>query len=100
MPSYMIRYAGSNILAGFYSARDRLQLVSLLDERHDPSGYEFVVIPDGFGIEFYRDGGPLNLVIGDFDAGEALEDADGVYVTQNLWEYLWGDRELKWTPVL
>ena len=74
----------------------------LIDERNDPSDYECSVIRDGYGIEFYKEGRPLNLVIGDYKAGELLEEADSVYVTEDLYHYLylWDDRELKWTPIL
>ena len=89
MPSYILRYAGTNILAGFYSAPNPRQLAILLDERHDPSNFEFAVMPAGFGIEFYKDGDALNVLIGDPEGGEMLGDEDAVYVTQDVWDFLW-----------
>ena len=100
MPAYILRYAGTNILAGFYSAPNRRELAILIDERNDPSDYECVVVPGGYGIEFYKEGRALNLVFGDVEAGEPLEDADGIYVTEDLFDCLWGERKLKWTPIL
>lgn len=100
MPAYILRYAGTNILAGLYSAANRCELASLIDEQNDPSDYECVVVPGGYGIEFYKDGRPLNLVIGESEAGEPLEEADSIYVTEDLFLCLWGDFELRWTPIL
>ena len=65
-----------------------------------PSNFECAVIPAGFGIEFYKDGGALNLLIGDFEGGEWLGDEDAVYVSQDLYDCLWGNRKLKWEPIL
>ena len=100
MPSYILRYAGTNIIAGFYSAPNRRQLAVLLDERHEPSNFECAVMPAGFGIEFYKDGGPLNVLIGDLEGGELLGDEDAVYVSQDVFDCLWGKRELRWTSIL
>jgi len=100
MPACMLRYAGTNVLAGLYSAPNRVELAILINERNNPSEYEYVVIPEGYGIEFYTEGRPLNLVIGDFEAGEPLEAADSIYVTEDLYDYLWGDRKLTWMPIL
>ena len=99
MPAYILRYTGTNILAGFYSAPNRARLSDLIDERNDPSD-ENVVVPGGYGIEFYKEGRALKLVFGDLEAGEPLEEADSIYVTEDLFDYLWGERKLKWTPIL
>ena len=100
MPAYIFRIAGTNILAGFYSAPTRRHLAILIDEERNPNDFECAVLSDGFGVEFRKAGGHVNLVIGDPDASEALEAADGIYVTEDLFDCLWSERKLKWTPIL
>jgi hypothetical protein len=73
------RFSGTNILAGFYAAPGRVQLSMLIDEENDPSDYECAVVRDGYGIEFRKAGGPVNLIIGDWQASEMLEAANYIY---------------------
>ena len=88
MPAYIVRIAGTNILAGFYAAPHRRQLSILIDEEKNPSDFECAVIPDGYGIEFRKAGGHVNLIIGDPEASEELEAADYIYLTEDLSAYL------------
>ena len=55
-----------------------------MTRRWNPSDFECAVISDGYGIEFRKAGGPVNLIIGDPDASEALEAADYIYLTEDL----------------
>ena len=50
MPAYIVRIAGTNILAGFYAAPSRMHLSLLIDEEVDPSNFECAVIRGGYGI--------------------------------------------------
>ena len=84
MPAYICRIAGTNILAGFYAAPTRMHLSILIDEEVDPSDFECAVIPEGYGIEFRKAGGHVNLIIGDPEASEALEAATYIYLTEDL----------------
>ena len=54
----------------------RRHLAILIDEERNPNDFECAVISHGYGIEFRKAGGHVNLVIGDPDASEALEAAD------------------------
>ena len=84
MPAYICRIAGTNILAGFYAAPSRRHLAILIDEERNPNDFECAVISYGYGIEFRKADGPVNLIIGDPDASEALEAADYIYLTEDL----------------
>ena len=100
MPAYICRIAGTNILAGFYAAPTRRHLAILIDEERNPNDFECAVISDGFGIEFRKAGGHVNLVIGDPDASEALEAADYIYLTGDLFSALTSENTLRWTPIV
>ena len=102
MPAYICRIAGTNILAGFYSAPTKRHLAILIDEERNPNDFECAVIADGYGIEFRKagkEGATVRLTIGDRAASEELEAADYIYLTEDLSDYLGGGRELKWTPI-
>jgi hypothetical protein len=100
MPAYIVRIAGTNILAGFYAAPSRMHLSLLIDEEVDPSNFECAVIRDGYGIEFRKAGGRVKLIIGDPEASEELEAADYIYLTEDLLSYLTDGDMLRWTPIL
>ena len=100
MPAYICRFAGTNILAGFYSAPTRRHLAILIDEERNPNDFECAVLTDGYGIEFRKASGPVNLIIGDPDASEALEAAEYIYLTEDLLSYLTDGDRLRWTPIL
>ena len=59
---------------------------------NDPSDYECAVVPEGTASSSTRKAGRVNLVIGDFEASEPFEAADSIYVTEDLSDYLWGER--------
>ena len=98
MPAYIVRIAGTNILAGFYAAPQK-HLSLLIDEEVDPSNFECAVIRDGYGIEFRKAGGRVKLIIGDPEASEELETADYIYLTEDLSAYLTDGDRLRWTPI-
>ena len=77
-----------------------MHLAILIDEERNPNDFECAVISDGYGIEFRKAGGPVNLIIGDPEASEALEAADYIYLTEDLFSYLTDGDRLRWTPIL
>ena len=58
MPAYICRFAGTNILAGFYSAPTRRRLAILIDEERNPNDFECAVVADGYGIVVPQGGRP------------------------------------------
>ena len=87
MPAYIIRIAGTKSWP--VSTRLPAECTSLLiDEEVDPSDFECAVIRNGYGIEFRKAGGHVNLIIGDPEGSEELETATYIYLTEDLYSDL------------
>ena len=64
MPAFILRYPGTNRLAGLYAADTENDLFDLIDQETGPSDYEYTIIPEGFGIEFRKRGWTVKYTIG------------------------------------
>lgn len=98
MPAYILRYTGTKFLAGFYAAESEYQLFDLIDEETDPSDYQYAVVRQGFGIQFWKEGEAVGYQIGTGDEAlsEALASATTVPVTHELAMAMLDDEELTW----
>ena len=94
MPAFILRYIGTNRLAGFYAADNERQLFYLIDQETSPGDYEYAIISEGYGIEFRR--GHATVDVGDENIQEALAGASRIYMTDELQSALTGDEELVW----
>jgi len=98
MPALILRYAGTKLFAGLYSAETDDELFDLIDEETDPGDYQYAVLPRGYGIEFRKGDRTIKYKIGKgpdaLDA--ALSTTDGIYMTENLGLALSSGTGLKW----
>ena len=65
-----------------------MRLGIFIDEERNPNDFECAVLTDGYGIEFRKAGGPINLIIGDWETSEMLQASNYIYLTEDLSLYL------------
>ena len=84
MPAYILRIAGTNILAGFYAAPTGGSLLFSSMRRRTPATSSAPSFPKATASSSARPAAPVKLIIGDPEASEALEAADYIYLTEDL----------------
>jgi hypothetical protein len=102
MPAYVLRYRGTNTLAGLYAADNPTLLGDLIDQETDPGDYEYAIVPEGFGIEFRtRKGWTVDFTIGGTgeQLGAALAKVKHIYMTDELLSALVGYGKLRWRRI-
>ena len=100
MPAYVLRHAGTNLLAGFYFADREVDLFDLIDRDGGTEAYEYTIIRDGFGIEFRTGEGTVEVALDDPKMPAKLAKAKWVLMTDEL---LWGlaeSKTLEWRKIL
>jgi hypothetical protein len=102
MPAYILRYRGTNTLAGIYAADNLTLLGMLIDQETDPGDYEYAIIGEGLGLEFRtRKDRTVKFTIGgtDENPGAALAKAKHIYMTDELLSALVGHDKLRWRRI-
>ena len=99
MPAYVLRHAGTNLLAGFYAADSLRDLFYLIDQDRDAGDYECAVIKYGFGIEFRIGWETVDVDLDDPELPTAIATAEWVFLTTELLDDLKEPGKLRWRQI-
>jgi hypothetical protein len=99
MPAYLLRYADTKLLAGFYAADSLRHLFYLIDQDRDAGDYECAVIKSGFGIEFRIGYGTVEVAVDDPELSATLATAEWIFMTDELRWDIEEPGKLRWRQI-